>query len=326
MAWLNKAQAERQAERLAYHIRKYGVPVSINLRRGAGNSGYWGTDTFYGAMAHHIVSRRSHGTTPFYNLVRNGRSDVPGPLANIYGGWDMRARIITMGLANHPGAGGPWVISGFRIPKDNGRHYFLGTEFEGGLNERDWTPEYREFMGKVNAGKIDYIRELRRGITIRDTALCEHSDWARPKGRKIDRLNYTQAKGIKEMQAARATLNKPAPKPPAPAPKPPAPPPKENPLTDVSNQDAKRIADAVGPAVADALSRMAISSSPDGPANFAQSLYRTQSELMRLSDQVANQSELIYATFKQDDEGAEDAIDRIRRRGVHRAFLPEDER
>ncbi len=205
MAFLTKAQAQKQAERLAHHIRKYGVKVVIDLRPGAGGK-HWGVDTWHGAMAHHIVSRRSQGLTPFYSLVRNGRSDVPGPLCNVYGGWDRVARIVTMGLANHPGKGGPWTVSGFRIPRDNGRYYFLGTEFEGGLREADWDDDYRRFMGAVNAGKLDYIRELRgSSVTVKDTALCEHSDWARPKGRKIDRLGYTQARGIAEMQAARRT-------------------------------------------------------------------------------------------------------------------------
>lgn len=200
MAFLTKAQAQARAERLAHHIRKYGVKVVIDLRTGAGGN-HWGVDTHIGAMAHHIVSRRSQGSTPFYSLVRNGRVDVPGPLCNIYGGWDRVARIVTMGLANHPGRGGPWVISGRRIPRDNGRYYFLGTEFEGGLREADWDDDYRRFMGAVNAGKVDYLREMNPGLNLRDTALCEHSSWA--PGRKVDRLGYTQAKGVAEMQAAR---------------------------------------------------------------------------------------------------------------------------
>lgn len=211
MAFLTRAQAQARADRLAHHIRKYGVKVVVDLRTGAGGN-HWGVDTHIGAMAHHIVSRRSQGSTPFYSLVRNGRSDVPGPLCNIYGGWDLVARIVTMGLANHSGRGGPWVISGRRIPRDNGRYYFLGTEFEGGLREADWTPEYRRFMGAVNAGKLDYLREINPGLNLRDTALCEHSSWA--PGRKIDRLGYTQASGIAEMQAARAQLT------PTPAPTP----------------------------------------------------------------------------------------------------------
>lgn len=211
MAFLSKEQAHYEAERLAYHIRKYGVKVVIDLMPGAGG-GHWGVDTFWGAMAHHIASKRSQGSTPFYKLVRKGRPDVPGPLCNIYGGWDLVARIVTMGLANHSGKGGPWEISGFQIPKDNGRYYFLGTEFEGGIDpNNDWTPEYRAFMGAVNAGKIDYIRELRarkgfRGV-IEDTALCEHNSWARPRGRKPDRAGYTQASGIEEMRNARRRLN-----------------------------------------------------------------------------------------------------------------------
>lgn len=203
MTWLSKAQAYAQAERLAYHIRKYGVKTVIDLKPGA--NGKWGTDTFYAPMAHHIASHKGQGNTPFYSLVRNGRGGrepVPGPLANVYGGWDLVARIITMGIANHSGKGGPWNISGFIIPRNNGRYYFLGTEFEGGLNEADWDADYRRFMGAVNAGKLDYINELRGGI-IKDTALTEHSMWAA--GRKIDRAGYTHERGIKEMQAARRT-------------------------------------------------------------------------------------------------------------------------
>lgn len=219
MGFLSKAQAQYEAERLAYHIRKHGAKVVIDLRPGAGG-GHWGVDTFWGAMAHHVASHRSNGLTPFYSLVRNGRggpNPVPGPLCNVYGGWDMVARIVTMGLANHSGSGGPWEISGFQIPKDNGRYYFLGTEFEGGMNESEWTPEYRRFMGAVNAGKLDYIRELRRrkgfaGV-IEDTALCEHSDWARPRGRKIDRAGYSQERGIAEMRAARKNQVKDLPEP-----------------------------------------------------------------------------------------------------------------
>lgn len=203
MAWLNKNQAYAQAERLAYHIRKYGVQVVIDLVPGA--NGKWGTDTFYAPMPHHIASRKGQGNTPFYSLVRKGRggsSPVPGPLCNVYGGWDRVARIVTMGIANHSGKGGPWNISGFVIPRNNGRYYFLGTEFEGGLSEADWDDEYRQFMGAVNAGKLDYINELRGGI-IKDTALTEHSMWA--SGRKIDRAGYTHERGVKEMQAARRT-------------------------------------------------------------------------------------------------------------------------
>ncbi len=219
MAYLTKAQALYEADRLAFFIRSYGAKVVVDLRPGAGG-GHWGVDTFWGAMVHHIASKRSQGLTPFYSLVRNGRGGalpVPGPLCNVYGGWDMVARIVTMGLANHSGSGGPWEISGFQIPKDNGRYYFLGTEFEGGINVADWTPDYRMFMGAVNAGKLDYVRDLRRrkGFTgvIKDTALCEHSSWARPIGRKIDRTGYTQASGIAEMQAARKLVLPPSARP-----------------------------------------------------------------------------------------------------------------
>ena len=203
MANLTKSQAYAQAERLAHHLRRYGLKVVIDLKPGA--NGVWGVDTFYAPMMHHIVSKRIQGTTPFYQLVRTGRSDVPGPLCNVYLGWDHVVRIVTMGIANHSGAGGPWNISGFIIPRNNGRYYFLGSEIEGGWIEEDWDDDFRLTMGKLAAGKLDYLNELRGGI-ISDTALTEHSMWARPKGRKIDRLGYTHEKAIAEMRAARQSV------------------------------------------------------------------------------------------------------------------------
>ncbi|MGC0143464.1 hypothetical protein [Pseudactinotalea sp. Z1732] len=179
--------ALREARKIQTAMADYGVNCVIQLRQGASSSG-WLTpmSTRAGVMSHHIVSARTHGTTPFYNLVRNGRPGIPGPLANGYGGWDKVYRVITMGWANHPGAGGPITLAGRRIPRDNGRPYFWGTEYEGGLRASDWAQDdYHDWMARCNAALLDVFN-------LPTSAHLEHSTWTT---RKVDRLGYTTATG-----------------------------------------------------------------------------------------------------------------------------------
>lgn len=188
--------ALEEAHRLAEHIRSYGVKVSIELQPGVGPSSWWSPSKI-AETSHHTVSRRSMGLTPVLALCKRGRVDVPGPLCNGYGGYDEVYRIITMGWANHPGLGGPlWVPAGI-IPRNNGRPYLWGTEYEGGLDPADFSASYREFMARSNAGILDYL-----GQPVE--AHIEHATWT---PRKIDRLGYTAAIGRAEiravMQAAR---------------------------------------------------------------------------------------------------------------------------
>lgn len=185
-------EALKEAQSLAEAIRDRGVKVSIELRTGA--DGNW----LYPArkvavMSHHTATRRSWGLTPALAICKKGRGGalpVPGPLCNTYGGFDLIARILTMGIANHSGKGGPLEVPGAKIPKDLGRYVIDGCEFEGGLDLDDFTDEYREFMARVNAGRLDYYR-------LPLEAHVEHLTWA--PGRKIDRLGYTTESGRREI-------------------------------------------------------------------------------------------------------------------------------
>lgn len=188
---MSYATALAAAQQLAAAIQRRGVTVSIELQQGASQNGTkrWDRSTpKVGVLSHHTVSRPSQGATPCLALVKRGRSDVPGPLCNGYGGYDLVYRIITMDIANHSGAGGPLWVPGFTIPKDQGRYYLWGTEYEGGLEA--WTPEMREFMARANAGILDYL-----GLQV--AAHGEHLTWA-PR-RKIDRLGYTTQSGQSEI-------------------------------------------------------------------------------------------------------------------------------
>jgi hypothetical protein len=114
---------------------------------------------------------------------------------NGYGGYDMVARIITMGYANHSGLGGPWSVPGWgTVPRDDGRPYIFGWEFEGGYPE-SWTGVHErmhDFMARCNGATLEWI-----GAPL--SCSGEHKTWAPT--RKIDRLNYTTESGRAKIAA-----------------------------------------------------------------------------------------------------------------------------
>jgi hypothetical protein len=135
-------------------------------------------------MNHHTASYPSQGNTPCLFICKHGRSDLVGPLCNGYMGYDRIYRIITMGLANHPGAGGPFTADGVTLPKDSARIGSWGTEFEGGY--LDWTADMMEAMGLAD---VALARWMKRPVTSQ----LEHSTWT---PRKSDRRHMSRADGI----------------------------------------------------------------------------------------------------------------------------------
>jgi hypothetical protein len=183
-----------RAARLKHHLERFGVRVSVELQDGAGGSDSRHTD-FRAIMSHHTASRPSQGPTPILGIVKRGRTGLPGPLANGYGGYDHVYRILTMGKANHPGAGGPFTFLGMTIPANNGRPYCFGTEFEGGYEQYD--AGMRDFMARANAGIVSWLAEERgKSALAYVEALLEHKTWA-PR-RKPDRIGYTRDTSIAE--------------------------------------------------------------------------------------------------------------------------------
>lgn len=193
------AEAQAAANELRTALLDNGVQrVSIELQQGVAGSG-WGVAPFKRVVSHHIASYPPG--TPGLAVVKNGRSDLGGPLANCYGGFDLTARIITLAWANHPGAGGPWSVPGWgTVPKDNGRPYILGWEFEGGY--LPYTDEMHDFMARCGAGSLDWLG-TRPGNPGPAPVEChdEHKGWAGP--RKPDRVGYTTASGRSRIAAVR---------------------------------------------------------------------------------------------------------------------------
>lgn len=218
------AEALRRAKIVKRCLLEAGVPeVSIELLNGRPTSGdSWNACRPVTVFSHHIASKPTPANpTPGLSLVKRGRSDLPGPLANGTAGVDLVYRIICMGMANHPGTGGPLTVRGpmgtFTIPRDVARPYAWGTEFEGGFTDAVWDRVYtnrrtgksmtfREFMGRVNSGLTRAIWLINghgrnpgeAGQHDLSGYHGEHKTWA--PGRKPDRLHYTTSTGRAEIR------------------------------------------------------------------------------------------------------------------------------
>lgn len=190
---MSRDQAMAEARRLKAILERHGVKASIELQEGRPNRTGWGDNwlTRKVALMNHHTAGPSQGLTPSLGVCKRGRPDLPGPLCNGYGGRDLVYRIVTMGLANHPGQGGPMTLAGYRIPKDSARHVVWGTEWEHD-GRSPWTPAMEQFMGRANNALLEF---LGRPVEVS----IEHKTWA--PGRKPDRYLYQAADGQAEIRA-----------------------------------------------------------------------------------------------------------------------------
>jgi hypothetical protein len=190
-----EATARAEAKRLAEHLRNRGITTSIELQKGRGD---WHVPKYL-VLNHHTASynpKAGGNLTPALGICKTGRPDVTGPLCNGYGGYDGVFRIITMGLANHPGQGGPIVVDGVRVPKDSARPATFGIEWEGGYHT--WTADERAWMARVNVALLEFY-----GRPV--TSQLEHSTWTK---RKVDRKDITRDIAIADARRVGSTLEK----------------------------------------------------------------------------------------------------------------------
>ena len=151
-------------------LRRAGLKVAEApgwLDRGRGDMG-----DVRGVMCHHTATA-SAGNMPSLRLLSNGRSDLPGPLAQLGLGRDGTFYVIAAGRANHAGAGVWRGISG------NSR--FIGIEGEN-AGTTDATPWPAEQMDAYRRGVAAILRQLGTD----ETMCCGHREYA-PQ-RKIDPL------------------------------------------------------------------------------------------------------------------------------------------
>jgi peptidoglycan hydrolase-like protein with peptidoglycan-binding domain len=136
--------------------------------RGRGDVG----ETF-GILCHHTAGPKQ-GNMPSLHTLINGRSDLPGPLAQLGLGRDGTYYVIAAGRSNHAGVG---IWQGITTGNTN----FIGIEAEntGGADDLPWPAVQVDACQRGIAAILKHIG--------REAELCAgHKEYALPKGRKTD--------------------------------------------------------------------------------------------------------------------------------------------
>lgn len=125
-----------------------------------------------GVMCHHTGTTAA-GNMPTLRILRDGRSDLPGPLCQLGLARDGTYYVVAAGRANHAG-GGRW--EGI----DTGNSSFIGIEAENGGRNHDLWPDVQ--MDAYRRGVAAILKKI--GANAR--MCCGHREYARPAGRKPD--------------------------------------------------------------------------------------------------------------------------------------------
>lgn len=135
---------------------------------------------------HHTATpRTAPGDYPSLRVVRDGRSDLPGPLSQVGLGRSGKVYVVAAGKANHAGRG-RW-----RNVELSSRTVGIEAESPG---DGSWTPAQRWVYPLLAAALHD-------GLNSPATLSCGHWEWALPAGRKVD------PRGI-DMNAMRRTVDR----------------------------------------------------------------------------------------------------------------------
>jgi peptidoglycan hydrolase-like protein with peptidoglycan-binding domain len=125
-----------------------------------------------GVICHHTAGS-ANGNMPSLRVLIDGRSDLPGPLAQLGLGRDGTYYVIAAGRCNHAGAGIWQGIS-------NGNSNFVGIEAENtGLPSDPWPAVQVDAYQRGSAAILSHIG---RGADF----CAGHKEFATPRGRKSD--------------------------------------------------------------------------------------------------------------------------------------------
>lgn len=125
-----------------------------------------------GVICHHTAGPRN-GNMPSLDVVTNGRSDLPGPLAQLCLGRDGTFYVVAAGLANHAGRGNWQGIT-------TGNSSFIGIEAENsGVKDDPW-PDVQ--MDAYRRGVAAILKKIQADAIM----CCGHREYALPSGRKTD--------------------------------------------------------------------------------------------------------------------------------------------
>src|SRR5690606_14092790 len=127
-----------------------------------------------GVLWHHTATAASAaGDYPSQNIVTNGRSDLPGPLANLGLGRSGTWYVIAAGLAYHAGTGSHPAVG-----TNNGNNYLIGIEAEHpGTPGHPWPAVQLDSYRRGTAA-------LLKAFGLGSDRCIGHKEWA--PNRKID--------------------------------------------------------------------------------------------------------------------------------------------
>ncbi len=128
--------------------------------------------TIKGVICHHTAGPRT-GIMPSLGTITHGRSDLPGPLAQLGLGRDGTFFIVAAGRANHAGEG---VWQGLTTGNSN----FIGIEAENSGAKDDPWPKVQ--MDAYQRG----VAAILSHVGAKAIMCCGHREYALPRGRKPD--------------------------------------------------------------------------------------------------------------------------------------------
>lgn len=152
-------------------LRNAGLKVALVdgwQNRGRGDMG-----SIQGVICHHTATNRD-GNMPTLDLLIRGRSDLPGPLAQLGLGKDGTFYVVAAGRANHAGPGNWRGLT-------SGNTNFIGIEAENsGLAANFPWPTVQ--MDAYRRGVAAILARIGKGPEF----CCGHKEYALPSGRKPD--------------------------------------------------------------------------------------------------------------------------------------------
>lgn len=128
--------------------------------------------TVKGILLHHTAGSK-RGNSPSLNLVKNGRSDLPGPLSQLFLARDGTFHVVGAGRCNHAGAGSWHGVT-------SGNTNFIGIEAENAGDGTDLWPDVQ--MDAYERGVAAILMHL----GLDSVMAAGHKEYCIPRGRKID--------------------------------------------------------------------------------------------------------------------------------------------
>lgn len=152
------------ADRLRYWLEPAGFPV-VEVDGWQTRGRTYAAYAPKGALCHHTAGPAA-GDKPSLGICINGRSDLPGPLCQVFGSRSLAAYVVAAGVANHAGPGG-W-------------HSLKGNQTVGGLElentghgDEPATERQKDFAARVLCALI-----TAPGSPADPALCCQHFEWS----------------------------------------------------------------------------------------------------------------------------------------------------